>query len=390
MRIRTVENVSFLALVLLVTVAFVLLVWGFMQPIFWAAVLGILFAPTYRRLHARLGGRGSLASSLTLVLVVLVVILPLIGIGAAVTNEAVLLYDRVATGELDVTAPVRMVEGWMPRAAELLGRFDVDLDGVREAISNAAMTASRYAAQQALALGQSALQVLVMFILMLYLLFFFLRDGNRIVEAFIRALPLGDVRERRLLARFAEVSRATIKGTLIVGIVQGSLGGLAFWALGLGAPVLWGVVMALLSMLPAVGSFLVWGPAAVYLFATGSIVKSLVLVALGSLLIGTIDNVLRPILVGRDTQLPDYLILLSTLGGIVVFGISGFVLGPIVAGLFVTVWEMFVEEFEALDDPGVPPDVTPPDEGPPTPPHAARPNENAPAAVLGEERQPGR
>ena len=389
MRIRTVENVSFVTLLVLVTVGFFALISGFLEPVFWAAVLAILFAPVYRRLHLRLGGRGSLASSLTLVLVLLLVILPLVGIGAAVTNEAVLLYDRVASGEVDVTAPIRTVEGWVPRASDLLDRFNVDLDGVREAVSNAAMTASRYAAQQALAVGQSALQVLVMFVLMLYLLFFFLRDGDQLVEAFVRALPLGDVRERRLLARFAEVSRATIKGTLVVAAVQGTLGGLAFWALGLGAPVLWGVVMGVLSMLPAVGSFLVWGPAAIYLFATGAVMKGVVLVALGALLIGTIDNVLRPILVGRDTQLPDYLILLSTLGGIVAFGLSGFVLGPIVAGLFVTVWDMFVDEFEALDDPGMPPDATSPEEAPPTPPEARRPHEEAPAAVLQEERRPG-
>lgn len=378
MRIRTVENASFIGLVVLVTLGFVLMVWRFVEPILWAAILAILFAPVYRRIHARLGGRGALASTLTLVLVVLLVVLPLIGIGAAVTNEAVLLYDRVATGEVDVTAPIRTMEAWLPRASQLFERFDVDFEGVREAISNAAVTASRYVATQALALGQSALQVVVLFVLTLYLLFFFLRDGERLIDSFVRALPLGDVRERRLMARFAEVSRATIKGTLVVAVVQGALGGLAFWVLGLSAPVLWGVVMAILSMLPAVGSFLVWGPAAIYLFATGSVVKAIVLVVLGALLIGTIDNVLRPILVGRDTQLPDYLILLSTLGGLAAFGLSGFVLGPIVAGLFVTVWDMFVEEFEALDDPGMPPDVRPPEGG-------VRVDE-APAAMLGEGR----
>jgi len=378
MRIRTVENASFIGLVVLVTLGFVLMVWRFVEPILWAAILAILFAPVYRRIHARLGGRGALASTLTLVLVVLLVVLPLIGIGAAVTNEAVLLYDRVATGEVDVTAPIRTMEAWLPRASQLFERFDVDFEGVREAISNAAVTASRYVATQALALGQSALQVVVLFVLTLYLLFFFLRDGERLIDSFVRALPLGDVRERRLMARFAEVSRATIKGTLVVAVVQGALGGLAFWVLGLSAPVLWGVVMAILSMLPAVGSFLVWGPAAIYLFATGSVVKAIVLVVLGALLIGTIDNVLRPILVGRDTQLPDYLILLSTLGGLAAFGLSGFVLGPIVAGLFVTVWDMFVEEFEALDDPGMPPDVRPPEGG-------VRVDETR-AAMLGEGR----
>lgn len=182
MRIRTVENVSFLTLVVLVTLAFVLLIWGFLQPVFWAAVLAILFAPVYQELHPRLGGRGSLASSLTLVMVLLVVVLPLIGIGVAVTNEAVIVYDRVASGEIDVTAPVRTVEGWLPYAGQLFERFGVDLEGVREAISNAAVTVSQFVAQQALTIGQSALQVVVMFVLMLYLLFFFLRDGERLLS----------------------------------------------------------------------------------------------------------------------------------------------------------------------------------------------------------------
>ncbi len=347
MRIRTLENTSFLALVVFVTLAFLGLLRAFLEPVFWAVVLAILFNPVYQALHDQLGGRRTLAAVTTLVAVVLLVILPLIGIGMAVTGEAVTVYDRVASGAIDVTAPIEAFERF---AGEQLGRLQVDLDRVRETLSNTAVTVSQFVASQAIALGQGALNVLVLFVLTLYLLFFFLRDGDRIIETLIRALPFGDPRERKLFARFAQVSRATVKGTLVVGIVQGTLGGLMFWVLGLGAPVLWGVVMTILSMLPAVGSALVWGPAAVYLFATGSVLKAVILVAVGSLLIGLVDNVLRPILVGRDTQLPDYLILFSTLGGIVVFGLSGFVIGPIIAGLFITVWEMFTEEFGQLDD----------------------------------------
>ncbi len=359
MRIRTLENASFLTLVALVTLAFVALVDTFFQPIFWAAVFAILFAPLHRRLMEAFRGRASASALVTIVAVLLLVILPLVGIVTAVTGEAVALYERVASGELDVTAPIHTVESWLPRASRFLDAIDVDLDRVRASISTAAVSISQFVATQAIAIGQSAVQVMVLFILTLYLLFFFLRDGSRIIDALIRALPLGDLRERRLILRFAEVTRATIKGTLVVGIVQGTMGGLAFLILGLDAPVLWGVVMAILSMLPAVGSFLVWGPAAVYLIATGSLAKGIILISFGALLIGTIDNVLRPLLVGRDTHLPDYMILLSTLGGIVVFGISGFVIGPIIAGLFVTVWDMFVEEFGQLDDVGMPEDTVP-------------------------------
>lgn len=359
MRIRTLENASFLTLVALVTIAFVGLVDTFFEPIFWAAVFAILFTPLYRRLLSAFRGSAAIASFVAILAVLLLVILPLVGIGVAVTSEAVVLYDGISNGDIDVTAPVEMVESWLPRANRFLDAVNLDLDRVRESISNAAVSVSQFVAAQAIAIGQSTVQTLVLFLLTLYLLFFFLRDGDRIIESLIRALPLGDPRERRLFHRFAEMTRATIKGTLVVGIVQGTLGGLAFLILGLHAPVLWGVVMAILSMLPAVGSFLVWGPAAIYLLATGSIAKGIILIILGGLLIGTIDNVLRPLLVGRDTHLPDYIILLSTLGGIVVFGLSGFVIGPIIAGLFVTVWDMFVEEFGNLDDAGMPENAQP-------------------------------
>ena len=157
-----------------------------------------------------------------------------------------------------------------------------------------------------------------------------------------------------MFERFADVSRATVKGTLIVAGIQGAIGGLAFWALGIESAVFWGVVMGVLSLLPAIGAFLVWGPAAAILFATGSPVRAVILVVVGALGIGLVDNLLRPILVGRDARMPDYLVLLATLGGIAAFGLSGFVIGPMVAAFFLVVWEMFIEDFAALDDPAAP------------------------------------
>ena len=185
----------------------------------------------------------------------------------------------------------------------------------------------------------------IYFFLMLYLLYFFLRDGGKILDGMVRALPFGDERERHLLERFAEVSRATIKGTLAVGIVQGTIGGIMFWAFGIGAAVLWGVVMALFSIIPAIGPAFIWLPAAIILIANGQIIQGIVMIVVGSLIIGLVDNLLRPVLVGRDTQMPDYLILLSTLGGLTAFGISGIVLGPIIAAFFLSMWEMAEEEY---------------------------------------------
>jgi predicted PurR-regulated permease PerM len=201
------------------------------------------------------------------------------------------------------------------------------------------------------AFGQDAIRISGLTFLMLYLLFFFLRDGRALLNAMVQALPLGDVRERRLLNKFAEVARATIKGTLVIGLVQGAMGGILFWVLGIEAAVLWGVVMGLLSLLPAVGAALVWIPAAALLIASGELLKGVVLLVGGTVLIGLADNVLRPLLVGRDTEMPDYLILVSTLGGLALFGLSGVIIGPIVAALFLVVWDMFATEYaEAASD----------------------------------------
>jgi predicted PurR-regulated permease PerM len=221
----------------------------------------------------------------------------------------------------------------------------IDPERLQSQVSAAAVTASRFIASRAVAIGQDTVRATVFFFLMLYLLFFFLRDGQRLLEALVRALPLGDERERLLMARFAEVSRATIKGTIVVGIAQGAIGGIAFAILGLGAPVLWGTMMALMSILPAIGPAIIWVPAAIILLVNEHIVAGIALIVIGVFLIGMVDNVLRPVLVGRDTRMPDYLILLSTLGGLAGFGLAGIVIGPIIAAFFLAVWQMAESEF---------------------------------------------
>jgi predicted PurR-regulated permease PerM len=340
-----VERAFFLTLVLAVTVAFFWLIRSFMQPIFWAVALGIVVYPLHARLKRRLRGRESLAALVSVVGVVIVVILPLIGLGAAVAQEGAALYERLQSGGLGVEGLYSRVQQSVPQIASLIERVGVDPARIGEQLQSAAVTASRYIAERALSIGQDTLRGTLFFFLMLYLLFFFLRDGPRMLDALVRALPLGDDRERHLIARFAEVSRATIKGTLVVGIVQGAVGGGMFAVLGLAAPVLWGTVMALLSILPVVGTALVWLPAAIFLIASGKLISGVLLIGVGAIVIGSIDNVLRPILVGRDTRMPDYLILLSTLGGLAAFGLAGIIIGPTIAALFLSVWRMVEDEF---------------------------------------------
>lgn len=350
MRFKTVQSGTFILLVVLTTLAFLGLIQDFIQPIFWAVVLAVLFRPMQERWLRVCGHRASLAAVLTVFSIVLVVIVPLFLVGVAVSRESIALYERIASGELDVREPVRALERMAPVVTDYLQELGIDTQRIKENLSGAAVAASQFVASRALGIGRDALRFTVLFFLMLYLLFFFVRDGDQFVETVIWALPLGDVRERRLFSKFAEVARATIKSTLVVGVVQGTLGGLLFWMLGIPAAVFWGVIMTLLSLLPAVGSVIVWGPAAVILLVTGEVAKGLVLIIAGTVIIGLVDNVLRPILVGRETHMPDFLILLATLGGLTVFGLSGVVIGPVIAAFFLVVWEMFGQEYAEVDD----------------------------------------
>ena len=350
MHLRSLENKAFLALVVLVTLAFAWTIGGFLMPVFWAIVLAVLFAPLFRWFEARLGGRATVASLLTILSVLVLVVGPLVFLATLVTQEAVGVYDRVASGEIDLTEPVATVEQMVPQLVTRAEELGVDFDQVRENVASSALALSQEVASRLLGFGQQALQFTLLLAVTLYVLFFFVRDGRQLQALLVRALPLGDPREERLITKFAAVTRATIKGTFVIAGIQGAIGGIAFAFLGLGSPVLWGVLMAVFSLLPAVGGALVWVPAAVYLLISGAWVKALILAIVGAGIMGTVDNALRPVLVGRDAGMPDYMILLSTLGGLATFGFSGLVVGPVVAGLFLTVWEIFTEEFGPGDD----------------------------------------
>jgi predicted PurR-regulated permease PerM len=339
-----IQNVSFFLLVALTTLGFLALIASFLMPVFWAAVLATVFFPLQRRYVVRFGGRKSLAALATILTIVGLVVVPLFLIGVAMSREAVDLRSQITSGAIDLQAPVRFLRRMTPLATEYVGGLGIDVEALVQRLSTSAVAVSQFLASSALGIGQDALRITALFFLMLYILFFFLRDGSRLVATLIRVLPLGDARERQLLAKFAEVSLATIKGTLVVGFVQGAIGAGLFWALGIPAPVFWGTLMTIFSVLPAVGPGLIWLPAAVILLVTGHIVKGIIVIAAGVLIIGLVDNVLRPILVGRDTQMPDYLVLLATLGGLAVFGVSGFVIGPVIAAFFLVVWEMFAQE----------------------------------------------
>lgn len=339
------EQSTFLITLALVTLVFGLLMMPFWAPLLWAVIIAVLFHPMQIWLEKQWGNRPNITALTTLLTCMVLVVIPVLLLFGSFLQQALAVYQQIESGEIQPGNYIERVREAFPALQGLLERFDIDVNTLRENAAQGAVVASQFLARNALAFGQGAFGFVLQIALMLYVAFFLLRDGRALVDRLIHALPLGDERERLLFQKFAEVARATVKGNLLVAIVQGLLGGVIFWILGLPAPLLWGVVMTVLSLIPAVGAGLVWLPAAVYLYAIGTWISATVLIAYGVLIIGLADNVLRPILVGRDTKLPDWMVLLSTLGGIVMVGISGFVVGPLIAVLFVAFWQIFSREF---------------------------------------------
>jgi predicted PurR-regulated permease PerM len=338
---RRIERAWFFIFLATVTVAFLWLTLDFIEPVFWAAVLAIIFNPLERQLEERLKGSKTIAALITEVIILLVVFLPLVLVGVAVSQEALNLYNRIQSGNVNLQDVVIRID---PFVRDVAARIGIDPATIGPRISESVGAAAQLIATRAVVVGQNLLSVVAQTALMLYLLFFFLRDGDKLLATLHYAIPMGDGRQQTLFRRFAAVTRATLKGSLLVGLAQGALGGLLFWIVGLRAPVFWGVIMAMLSLLPIVGPAVVWAPVALYLMFTGSVTKGIILVAGGVLAVGMADNVLRPVLVGRETRMPDYMVLLSTLGGLSVFGPAGFVAGPVLAALFLSVWDMFAQE----------------------------------------------
>lgn len=342
---ETLERRTFLASLVLVSLAFIWLMLPFSGPIFWAVAIALIFHPVQNWLTRQLGERRSLVALITLAICMTIVVIPVLLLAASLVAEGLGLYQKIQSGEIQPGAYIDRVAESFPAIEAFLGQFNLDFNELRDRVVSAFMGGSQFLAKQALGFGQNTFQFFLGLALMVYLAFFLLRDGDRLVALLIRAIPLGDERERLLFDKFAEVTRATVKGNLLIAIIQGALGGFIFWILDIHAALLWGVVMAIVSLLPAVGAALVWVPVAIYLAAVGDLVPAIVLTAFGVVVIGLADNLLRPVFVGRDTKLPDYIVLLSTLGGIVMFGVNGFVMGPLVAALFMAFWGIFIREF---------------------------------------------
>lgn len=331
-------------LIAAVSIAFIWILLPFYGTILWASIIGLLFAPMFHRLVPRMKGRRTPAALLTLLLVLVIVILPLALITTSLTRQAASVVGRIHSGELQPTIIFQTLFASMPGwVATLLDQFGMnDFGDLQRRITETLAQGSQLIAKQALSIGQNTFDFVVSLFMTLYLAFFLIRDGDRAYRTVRRAIPLAPQYKQELLAQFTTAIRATVKGNLFVAAVQGALGGLAFWFLDLSAPLLWAVLMAFVSLLPAIGAALIWLPVALYFIIIGSLWQGIALMIWGALVIGLVDNLLRPVLVGKDTRMPDYVVLMTTVGGIAVFGINGFVIGPAIAAMFFAVWQIQV------------------------------------------------
>ena len=346
---------------LAISALFVGLIWNFLMALFLAAIFSAMATPLHRKVLSLVGGRTGFATAITLLTLFTCVFVPalvLVYMAAVQANEltmdVVSFVQRLDTEGLKFTVPEWLpfqdqIHNAGPQIASKIGELTGKLAGF---FVSAASAATKGTASFFLSL-----------FITIYAMIFFLQEETSVLAQLMRYSGLPRASQERLVDRTISISRATIKGTLVIGIVQGALGGIAFAVVGIQGAAFWAVVMAVASVVPGIGTALVWVPAVIYLFATGETVSAVGLALWFALLVGTVDNVLRPILVGRDTEMPDLLVLVSTLGGLAMFGAVGLIIGPVVAGLFVTMWEMFQDTFAAVLAGEPADDAQPPREG---------------------------
>jgi len=339
------RRIALLLMVAGISILFLLVIQRFVLAVFLAAIFAGLSFPLYRWMVKLLRGRKRLGATCTILVLMVGIGIPLTGFLVLVANEAV----QVAHG----------AEGWVrgqagtlerlgglveriPFAAHLMPEGDELLEHLKEIAGRTGPALMGTVA----AATRGTLGFFLQIFVLLYALFFFLVDGRNLLRKILYYIPLSPEEEEQLLERFVSVSRATLKGSLLIGLMQGGLAGLAFWVAGVPGSAFWGTIMVVLSIIPAVGAALVWVPAVIYLFMVGQTASALGLLAWCATVVSLLDNFLRPRLIGRDAKMSDLLILLSTLGGIFLFGAVGFIVGPIVAALFVTVWHIYGEAFK--------------------------------------------
>ena len=336
------SNILFFVILGMATILFLYLLKPFFFPIFWAAVIAGVFMPLYSRINGKLN-RPNLSTAILFLLIVLILLLPVGIVGTLVFNESVQIY---ATLSPDAKYMDRNLQHLINSISEnsIAHLFHINKAFLIAKSTEVAQGITNYIFVHLTELTQNTLGLLVQFAIMLYTLFFFVRDGDRFLRMAMKILPLGMGREKFLYERFIVTARSTLKVTLIIGGIQGTLGGIVFLVTDVEGALIWGLLMILMAIVPLVGCSIIWAPAGILMLLTGHIWEGVLILAVGFLVISTVDNLLRPILIGKDVEMHPLLIFLSTLGGIILFGFSGFVIGPVITSLLIALWEMY-EEF---------------------------------------------
>jgi predicted PurR-regulated permease PerM len=347
-RVGDLQHASFLLILAIVTLMTVVIAWPFFTALLWAALAAVLFQPLFLKMKLLVRGKANLAAALSLLVIFFAVLLPALWVGSMVVREAVQLVAVLQRNPIDLASGFDQIYNALPASVQATVDDSgwADLYSAQARLQELLLESSGFIAQQAVAIGGGALSFILSFVIALYVLFFLLRDGQQMGQTILNTVPIERSIADRLADRFLRIVRATIKGTGVVGIVQGAVGGIMLALVGVPSAFLLGVVMVILAIIPVVGTALVWAPAGIWLIATGQIWQGAFVLGFGFLVISNIDNVLRPILVGRDTGLPDWIILITTLGGISLVGFSGIVIGPLMGGLFLACWSILKEQRE--------------------------------------------
>lgn len=345
MELKSYNVYFFFAILIGVTVLAFFIAKPFLVPFLVAAILAHLFQPVYRNILRITKDRKGISSAATCLLIALIIIVPLIFVSALVVNEV----KGVISGLSDNSAGFGEIIGVINSKLSQIP-FVKNLNPQKYITSEGIVSTIKSFSQNTLSILQSTYRGIVHFIFVAFVMFFSLFylfiDGNRLAKAVMKLSPLKDKYEEILLQKFSSIVRATLKGTTLIAILQGTLGGVLFWAMGVASPVLLGILMTVSSVIPSIGSGLVWLPVGIIMIILGNYAAGLIILLVGALFISTIDNFIRPKLVGRDTQMHPLMILFSTLGGLALFGISGFIVGPIVMSLFVALWDIYSLEFK--------------------------------------------
>jgi predicted PurR-regulated permease PerM len=351
-RTEDLQQASFLIILAVVSLLMAVIVYPFAQPLLWAGLAAIMFQPLYRHVLRRMRGRRNPAASLSLLIIFIGVLIPAAWIAAMVIEQAIMLVTSLRQDPIDLAALFDTVYAALPEVArnavDRSGWADIEM--VQARLQELLAQSAGMIASQAVSIGSETLSFFLSFGVGLYVMFFLLRDGERIGRTVLCAVPVERAIADRLAERFLGIVRATIKGTGVVALVQGALTWITLLIAGVPSALLFGVMTVFFALVPVIGAGAVWLPAGLYLLATGAMWQGVFVLLVGFFIISSADNVLRPILVGRDTGIPDWIILISTLGGISLVGFSGIVLGPLVAGLFLASWSILREQREADEE----------------------------------------